>query len=176
MSRIPKLAVSVTILCSKRWPRDLVSTDLPTLLEVTAPAEVEVLLIRRAKEPAKGLWSVPGGGVEFGERLKDAAMRELEEETGLGPREVDLLDSRFGLHEAIATDGPFPYHYAIAQFVGIIRPQALATLKDKIKAASDVDAAEFRPVHTVLTATPETYTAGFAESLSKLLFKTVARG
>ncbi len=43
----------------------------------------EYLMIKRAAEPDKGLWSVPGGIVEIGETTKEAAIREAEEETGL---------------------------------------------------------------------------------------------
>ncbi|MBC7104774.1 MAG: NUDIX domain-containing protein, partial [Firmicutes bacterium] len=42
-----------------------------------------VLLIERGAEPAKGLWSVPGGLVDPGESLKDAVAREVREECGL---------------------------------------------------------------------------------------------
>ena len=42
-----------------------------------------VLLVRRHKEPGKGLWSVPGGGVEVGETQVDAVRREVFEETGV---------------------------------------------------------------------------------------------
>ena len=40
-----------------------------------------VLLARRDKDPAKGLWSIPGGGVELGETQESTVIREVEEET-----------------------------------------------------------------------------------------------
>jgi 8-oxo-dGTP diphosphatase len=43
----------------------------------------KVLLIRRAKPPAKGLWAIPGGSVNLGETLQQAAERETLEETNL---------------------------------------------------------------------------------------------
>jgi 8-oxo-dGTP diphosphatase len=43
----------------------------------------KILLARRARSPAKGLYSLPGGRVEFGESLHDALHREVDEETGL---------------------------------------------------------------------------------------------
>lgn len=48
----------------------------------------EVLLIRRRNPPRAGQWSLPGGRLELGERLEDAARREVLEETGL---EVEIL-------------------------------------------------------------------------------------
>jgi ADP-ribose pyrophosphatase YjhB (NUDIX family) len=43
----------------------------------------KILLVRRAREPAKGLYTFPGGRVEFGESLANAVTREVREETGL---------------------------------------------------------------------------------------------
>ena len=41
------------------------------------------MLVKRGHEPAKDLWSLPGGSVEEGETLSQAAVREVKEETGL---------------------------------------------------------------------------------------------
>ena len=43
----------------------------------------KILLVRRARSPAKGFYSLPGGRVEFGETLHAALHREVDEETGL---------------------------------------------------------------------------------------------
>jgi len=43
----------------------------------------KVLLIKRKNPPFKGKWALPGGFVEYGEKVEDAVVREVEEETGL---------------------------------------------------------------------------------------------
>ncbi len=48
----------------------------------------EFLLIRRGKEPMRGAWSIPGGRQNLGETVKEAAIREIREETGL---EIDII-------------------------------------------------------------------------------------
>ena len=62
-------------------------------LAVSAIVEHEdrYLLVRRGKEPDKGLWAFPGGGVEFGETTGAAAVRELKEETGLSGTIMKLI-------------------------------------------------------------------------------------
>ena len=50
-----------------------------------------VLLVKRAQEPSKGQWSLPGGVVELGETLKEALMREIMEEVSINVRIGDLV-------------------------------------------------------------------------------------
>ena len=50
------------------------------------------LLIRRASEPLRGEWSIPGGMLELGETLQAGVARELLEETGLHVRVLDLIE------------------------------------------------------------------------------------
>ncbi len=52
----------------------------------------EVLIIKRGKPPFEGAWSIPGGGLEHGERVIDAVKREVREETGLEIEVIALLD------------------------------------------------------------------------------------
>jgi 8-oxo-dGTP diphosphatase len=56
--------------------------------------EDTILLVRRARSPAKGLYSLPGGRVEFGESLHAALHREVDEETALKIEIVDLAGWR----------------------------------------------------------------------------------
>jgi 8-oxo-dGTP diphosphatase len=54
----------------------------------------KILLVRRARSPAKGFYSLPGGRVEFGETLHTALHREVDEETSLKIEIVDLAGWR----------------------------------------------------------------------------------
>ena len=83
------------------------------------------LLIKRAAEPDAGLWTIPGGLVEVGERAKDAAVREALEETGL---EVEVLEV-LGVVDKIVPDeeGRVKYHFVIIDYLaeairGVMRP------------------------------------------------------
>lgn len=75
-----------------------------------------VLLATRTKPPADRLWSLPGGKVEAGETLEEAALREVEEEVGVRARILG-----FNRHvEIFGRDGQgaVTHHFVVASFVG----------------------------------------------------------
>jgi len=73
-----------------------------------------VLIVRRARTPAHGLYTLPGGGVELGETLEEAVIREVHEETALDVVPVELV----GFRQAIARDtaGRIERHFVILPF------------------------------------------------------------
>jgi len=80
----------------------------------------EALLVRRLNEPSRGRWSLPGGVVELGETVREAARREVREECGLevNPGEVLAVVDSIVRDEA----GRVRFHYVIidllAEYVG----------------------------------------------------------
>ena len=91
--------------------------------------EDRVLLVRRATEPLKGEWSVPGGVLELGEKLRDGIRREVLEETGLEVEPGDVLD----VFDSIFRDeqGRTQYHYVLIDY-------RCRLLLGEAKAGSDV--------------------------------------
>lgn len=69
-----------------------------------------VLLTRLSRSMHRGLWTLPGGGVEFGERPAEAVVRELHEETGLDVAVGELLDADAELYRDTRPDHRYEVH------------------------------------------------------------------
>ncbi len=92
--------------------------------------EGKILLEKRKNLPGKGKWSIPGGLVELGERIENAVIREVQEETGLDvadPCLVDVVDN-----VDIDDEGRVKYHFVIVDYL-------VTAKKGVAKAASDAD-------------------------------------
>ena len=74
----------------------------------------DVLLIRRGKPPHAGRWSLPGGAQELGEPVREAALREVREETSVTVTITHLVDAV----DSIQTDsaGKVRFHYTLVDF------------------------------------------------------------
>jgi len=114
--------------------------------------EGRVLVVRRARAPMIGHFSLPGGGVEIGETLAEALARELEEEVGIKAEIV-----AFNRHlEAIAHEGTrVKTHFVIASFVARWT-SGEPRLSDEVDAADWIDPA----------APPSPTTPGLGEVLA----------
>ena len=71
-------------------------------------------MARRTRAPLRGLYSLPGGVVEIGETLREAALRELREEVGVEARIVAFNDH---LESIVRDERGVKAHYVIASFV-----------------------------------------------------------
>jgi len=74
-------------------PRPTVGVGIVIIRETAG--QPEVVLIRRGRPPGEGVWSIPGGHLETGETVREGAVREAAEETGLqvtGLKLVDVVD------------------------------------------------------------------------------------
>ena len=74
-----------------------------------------VVLVKRAHPPIQGHWSIPGGVLEVGEMVREAAVREAREETGLIVEAGELL----GVYDRILRDPEHrvQYHYVLIDFL-----------------------------------------------------------
>ncbi|MGD8880669.1 MAG: NUDIX hydrolase [Desulfobacterales bacterium] len=94
--------------------------DYPDTPRVAVGAVVfnnnRVLLVRRGQPPSEDLWAIPGGSVEIGETLQEAAEREIFEETGITIRAGEPVYT----FDAIKRDdaGRIRFHYVIVDLDG----------------------------------------------------------
>ena len=99
------------------------------------------LLIKRAAEPDAGLWSVPGGMVELGERAAEAAKREALEETGL---EVEIVEVLGVVDKIVEGDGKrIKCHFVIVDYLAHPVGSSLEASSDALDARW-VEPADFR--------------------------------
>ena len=105
----------------------------------------KVLVVRRARKPALGIYTLPGGGVETGETLMQAVTREVREETSLIVGPVALA----GYREAIARDaqGRVERHFVILCFAARWL-SGEPILNEELDDARWLDPAELSGLHT----------------------------
>ena len=120
------------------------------------------LLVRRATEPLKGEWSIPGGMLELGETLRTGVAREAKEETGLDVVPIEVLD----VYDRIVADpdGRTRYHYVLIDYL-------CEVAGGELRAGSDAT-----EVRWITRAELETFPiADMAEEVIRKGFEKVAR-
>lgn len=117
--------------------------------------EEEILLVKRGREPARDLWSLPGGHIELGETAQDAMHRELAEETGIVARLFGVADAV----DVVMRDraGAVTFHRVIVVFGGV-------WLDGVLRAGSDVAEAVWLHPSSIAGLAA---TAGLAASIEK---------
>ncbi len=142
----PSLDRRVFFSDSNKYPKSPRVATAVTLLCCEGPKTVpRVLLAKRGKEPHKGKWSLPGGSVKLGETVVEAAVREMEEETGLQVvPAANVVTTSDSIHREATADGDskVQYHYLIAQVVATLPLKGVPS----VSARSDVDALEWVPL------------------------------
>lgn len=92
------------------------------------------IVVRRATEPLRGEWSIPGGMLELGEKLREGVAREVLEETGLEVEVGEVLD----VVDSIFPDaqGRTQYHFVLVDFL-------CRAAGGELRASSDVSEAQW---------------------------------
>ena len=93
-----------------------------------------VVMVKRGHAPLAGEWSIPGGVLEVGETVRQAAVREAREETGLTIEPAELL----GVYDRVLRDdkGRVLYHYVLIDFL-------CRRVAGELQAAGDADEARW---------------------------------
>jgi 8-oxo-dGTP diphosphatase len=107
---------------NEREVRTLAGPETPKLMvDVVIPSEEGVVLVRRGSEPYEGQWALPGGFVEVGETVHEAAVREAAEETGLAVEVASLV----GVYSDLDRD-PRGHNVSVAFLVRVLSGQLQA--------------------------------------------------
>ena len=101
---------------ARRAARRYPDRPIVAVLAVVLRGE-RALIVQRAQQPNQGRWGFPGGVLELGETVREGAMRELLEETGITAEPADILN----VHDAIHRDGEgrVQFHYTLIAVHGI---------------------------------------------------------
>jgi len=92
----------------------------------------EYLLIKRASDPDKGLWTIPGGTVKVGEKIREAALREVQEETGL---EVEICEPIDVIDKIVYDEADrIKYHFVIVDFLAVPKGGIVKASSDALEA------------------------------------------
>ena len=110
MDKLPSTLLPAGSPVRRRYP----STPLVGVAAAVFNAMGQILLVQRGRPPLAGQWGIPGGLLEVGEKLRDGAMRELDEECGI---EI-AIGGIAGVFEPITLDaaGAVEYHYVVVDF------------------------------------------------------------
>ncbi len=116
-----------------------------------------VLLVRRGREPQKGIWSIPGGVLKVGETLEEGVRREVREEVGIEVRVVERVE----VVERILPDatGKLEYHYILIDYLCEPTRGTLQAADDAAEAAW-VERADLS-VYSITTGTTAVIDRGF---------------
>lgn len=120
----------------------------------------EVLIVRRGRPPLANTWSFPGGRIEPGERLADAALRELREETGIAAELAGIVDVVEIITHADA--GHLTHHVVLTLF-------AARWTAGEPEAGDDAAEAMFVPPSELTRLTTTSGLVGYAEATRRAL-------
>ena len=126
----------------------MVGPETPELMvDVVIPSEGRVVLIRRGSDPFEGQWALPGGFVEVGETVEEAAVREAAEETGLAVELARLV----GVYSDPGRD-PRGHNVSVAFLARVLSGELSAATDASEAALLDPDAVELAFDHRGIIA------------------------
>ena len=117
------------------------------MVDVVIPSDKGVVLVRRGSEPYEGQWALPGGFVEVGETVEQAALREAAEETGLAVELARLV----GVYSDPERD-PRGHNVSVAFLARVVGGDLVAATDAAEVAVLDPDSVELAFDHRSIIA------------------------
>lgn len=112
------------------------------------------LLVQRGNEPNKGMWSLPGGKLEFGEGTIDGGLRELSEETTIDRDQIQVANRTIMTTDSIGESFHYVIAHVYAEFVAsAIEPPSIEAADDAAAASWFLES-DIRKMEESGTATP----------------------